>query len=48
VSYGVDGMRGLITTGFDPNTVFPAILVLGSIGAVCVFAATLMFRHRVQ
>jgi ABC-2 type transport system permease protein len=47
VSYGVDGMRGLITTGFDPNTVFPAILVLGSIGAVCLFAATLMFRRRV-
>jgi ABC-2 type transport system permease protein len=47
VTYGVDGMRGLITTGFDPSTVFPAILVLGSIAMTCMFAATLMFRRSV-
>jgi ABC-2 type transport system permease protein len=47
VTYGVQGMRGLITTGFDPNTVFPAIAVLGAISAVSIFAATLMFRRSV-
>jgi ABC-2 type transport system permease protein len=47
VSYGIDGMRGLIISGFDPNKVFPAIIVLGSIAAVSIIGATLMFRSRV-
>ncbi len=47
ITYGIDGMRGLITTGFDPNKVFPAVLVLGSIAALSIIGATLMFRSRV-
>ena len=47
VTFGVEGMRGLITTGFDPNKVFPAILVLGVIAAITVSLATMMFRRRV-
>ncbi len=47
VTYGIEGMRGLITTGFDPNKVFPAIIVLGTIAAVSITGATLMFRSRV-
>ncbi len=48
VTFGVEGMRGLIITGFAPGTVFSAILVLGVIAAICVFSATLMFRSRVS
>ncbi len=47
ITYGIDGMRGLITTGFDPNQVFPAVIVLGSIAALSIVGATLMFRSRV-
>ncbi len=47
ITYGIEGMRGLITTGFDPNQVFTAILVLGTIAAVSITGATLMFRSRV-
>ncbi len=47
VTYGIEGMRGLITTGFDPNKVFPAIIVLGTIAALSITGATLMFRSRV-
>lgn len=47
VTYGIEGMRGLITTGFDPNQVFPAILVLGTIAVLSITSATLMFRSRV-
>lgn len=47
ITYGIEGMRGLITTGFDPNQVFPAILVLGTIAAVSITGATFMFRSRV-
>jgi len=47
VTYGIEGMRGLITTGFDPNKVFPAIIVLGTIAALSITGATLMFRRRV-
>jgi ABC-type multidrug transport system permease subunit len=45
--YGIDGMRALIVSGFDPNKVFPAIIVLGSIAAVSITGATLMFHSRV-
>ncbi len=47
ITYGIDGMRGLITTGFDPNKVFPAIIILGSIAALSIIGATFMFRSRV-
>lgn len=47
ITYGIEGMRGLVTTGFDPNKVFPAIIVLGSIAALSIIGATLMFRSRV-
>ena len=47
ITYGIDGMRGLITTGFDPNQVFPAIIILGTIAVVSITGATLMFRSRV-
>jgi ABC-2 type transport system permease protein len=47
ITYGIEGMRGLVTTGFDPNKVFPAIVVLGSIAALSIIGATLMFRSRV-
>ncbi len=47
VTYGIEGMRGLITTGFDPNKVFPAIIVLGAIAAASIIGATWMFRSRV-
>jgi len=47
VTYGIEGMRGLITTGFDPNKVFPAIIVLGTIAALSITGATWMFRSRV-
>lgn len=47
ITYGIEGMRGLITTGFDPNKVFPAVIILGSIAAVSIIGATLMFRRRV-
>ena len=47
ITYGIEGMRGLITTGFDPNKVFPAIIVLGTIAIVSITGATLMFRSRV-
>jgi ABC-2 type transport system permease protein len=47
ITYGIEGMRGLITTGFDPNKVFPAILVLGSIAVLSITGATFMFRSRV-
>jgi hypothetical protein len=40
-------MRGLITTGFDPNQVFSAILVRGSIAVISIVGATWMFRSRV-
>jgi ABC-2 type transport system permease protein len=47
ITYGIEGMRGLITTGFDPNKVFPAVIILGSIAALSIIGATLMFRRRV-
>lgn len=47
VTYGIEGMRGLITTGLDPNKVFTSILVLGTIAAISIFIATMMFRRRV-
>jgi ABC-2 type transport system permease protein len=47
ITYGIEGMRGLITTGFDPNKVFPAIIILGTIALVSITGATLMFRSRV-
>jgi ABC-2 type transport system permease protein len=47
VTYGIEGMRGLITTGLDPNKVFPSILVLGTIAALSILIATMMFRRRV-
>jgi ABC-2 type transport system permease protein len=47
ITYGIDGMRGLVTTGFDPNKVFPAIIVLGGIAALSITGATLLFRSRV-
>jgi ABC-2 type transport system permease protein len=47
ITYGIDGMRGLVTTGFDPNKVFPAIIVLGGIAALSISGATLLFRSRV-
>lgn len=47
VTYGIEGMCGLITTGFDPNQVFSAILVLGSVAVLSIVGATFMFRSRV-
>ncbi len=47
ITFGIDGMRGLITTGFDPGKVFPAIIVLGLIAVVSISGATLLFRSRV-
>jgi ABC-2 type transport system permease protein len=47
VTYGVEGMRGLITTGFDPGKVFSAVLILGAVATITILAATLMFRSRV-
>ena len=41
ISYGIDGMRTLIISGFDPNKVFPAIIVPGTIAALCITGATL-------
>ncbi len=47
ITYGIEGMRGLITTGFDPNQVFGSILVLGTIATLSIIGATLLFRSRV-
>ncbi len=47
ITYGIDGMRGLITTGFVASQVFPAVIVLGSIAGLSIIGATLMFRSRV-
>ncbi len=47
ITYGIEGMRGLITTGFDPNQVFPAMIVLGTIAALSITTATFMFKSRV-
>ncbi len=47
ITYGIDGMRGLITTGFVASQVFPAVFVLGSIAGLSIIGATLMFRSRV-
>jgi ABC-type polysaccharide/polyol phosphate export permease len=41
ISYGIDGMRALIISGFDPNKVFPAIIVPGTIAALSITGATL-------
>jgi ABC-2 type transport system permease protein len=48
VTYGVEGMRGLITTGFDPGKVFSAVLILGSVATMTILIAALMFRSRVS
>jgi ABC-2 type transport system permease protein len=47
ITYGIDGMRALITTGFEPDKVFPAIALLGAIAALSIIGATFMFRSRV-
>jgi ABC-2 type transport system permease protein len=46
VTFGIEGMRGLVTTGFDPGKVFSSIIVLGAIAAVSIIASTYMFRSR--
>jgi ABC-2 type transport system permease protein len=47
ITYGIEGMRALITSGFDPDKVFPAIIVFGAIATLTIMGATLMFRSRV-
>jgi ABC-type polysaccharide/polyol phosphate export permease len=47
ITYGIGGMRGLITTALDANKVFPAIILIGTIAALSITGATLMFRSRV-
>ena len=46
VTFGIEGMRGLVTTGFDPGKVFSSIVVLGLIAAISIVASTYMFRSR--
>jgi len=47
ITYGIGGMRGLITTALDANKVFPASILIGTIAALSISGATLMFRSRV-
>lgn len=47
ITIGIEGMRGLVTTGFDPGKVFGAVVVLAAVATVTILSSTLMFRSRV-
>ncbi|MDY6893199.1 MAG: ABC transporter permease [Chloroflexota bacterium] len=46
VTYAADGIRSLMTTGFDSILLVQAFLVLGGVALVMMTTATLLFRRR--